>query len=279
MTKTNVKKIKQGIKSRFQGLIKPNAMLPEFIIIGAQKAGTTSLHAYLGQHPELLKSQRKEVHFFDGGLGRSVDTYKLGKEWYRGEFPERTNINKRKKVFESTPAYIFNPLAAKRIQKMLPKVKLIAVLRNPTDRAISHYFHSQKRGYEPLPILEALKQEESRLEKAYEESDFKNRNFSVYSYKARGRYHEQIARYFEIFSKDQMLILSSNLLFSDTEKALQRVYSFLDINPDFVTPNLKPKNVGRNRVKVDAEVYEYLNEYFEPHNRKLVDLIGEDYGW
>ncbi|MFO7955055.1 sulfotransferase family protein [Thioalkalivibrio sp.] len=133
--------------------------LPDFIIIGAQKSGTTSLYAYLSQHPQLFPSSTKEVHFFDGGLDPSVDTFKKGMPWYRAHFPLRKNMGANQRTFEASPLYIFNPLAPERIANVVPNVKIIALLRNPTERAISHFFHERRRGREPLAIDEALEKE------------------------------------------------------------------------------------------------------------------------
>ncbi|MGZ9225178.1 MAG: sulfotransferase family protein [Anaerolineales bacterium] len=165
--------------------------LPDFIIIGAQKAGTTSLHAYLSQHPQFLKPYEKEVHFFDGGLDPDLDNYKKGQAWYRAHFPFRRN-GSASRVFEASPLYIFNPLVPDRMFDLLPEVKIVAILRHPTERAISHYFHEKQRGYESLPIMEALLEEERRMEAALQSKDYKNYSFIHHSYTSRGHYKEKL---------------------------------------------------------------------------------------
>ncbi len=137
---------------------------PDFLIIGSQRSGTTSLHAYLKQHPQIIPAIKKEIYFFDGGLDPDEDTYSKGESWYRAHFPKLKSIRKDQQVFEATPLNIFNPLAPQRIAQSIPKVKLIAILRNPTERAISHYFHEKWRGRESLAILDAFIAEEYRLE-------------------------------------------------------------------------------------------------------------------
>src|ERR1041384_7789414 len=130
--------------------------LPDFIIIGAQKAGTSSLFFYLAQHPQLVGSFIKEVHFFDGGMKPGIDNFAKGEPWYRAHFPLRKDLGPTHKTFEASPCYIFNPLAPIRIHDLLPDVKIVALLRNPVDRAISQYFQERRRNREPLEITEAL---------------------------------------------------------------------------------------------------------------------------
>jgi len=253
--------------------------LPDFIIIGAQKSGTSSLHAYLSQHPEIISATKKEVHFFDGGIIPDGDNYRKGERWYRAHFPKTNRKNENQRVFEASPLYIFNPLVPQRLANLLPKAKLIAVLRNPTERAISHYFHVKRRGYEPLPIMEALLAEEERLKPVLDQEDYKNRIFIQHSYISRGRYSEQISRYIDFFSPDQMLFISSDELFSETRSALRKVFDFVGVDPDYTIPDLQPRGKSSNRTVVDEEVYTYLNEYFHPHNQNLYKMLGHNFGW
>ena len=252
--------------------------LPDFIIIGTQKAGTTSLHAYLSQHPQFLKPYEKEVHFFDGGLDPSIDNYKKGQAWYRAHFPFRKN-GSASRVFEASPLYIFNPLVPGRMFNLLPQARIIAILRNPTDRAISHYFHEKQRGYESLPIMEALLEEERRLESAIRLKDYKNYSFIHHSYKSRGHYSEQLERYLKFFPRQQVLILNSEEFFHDQHNILRQVTDFTGVDSDFKVKDSHPRNVAKNKEQVSVEVYKYLNDYFKPHNEALYELLGKDFGW
>ena len=252
--------------------------LPDFIIVGTQKAGTTSLHAYLSQHPQFLKPYEKEVHFFDGGLDPSIDNYKKGQAWYRAHFPFRKN-GSASRVFEASPLYIFNPLVPGRMFNLLPQARIIAILRNPTDRAISHYFHEKQRGYESLPIMEALLEEERRLESAIRLKDYKNYSFIHHSYKSRGHYSEQLERYLKFFPRQQVLILNSEEFFHDQHNILRQVTDFTGVDSDFKVKDSHPRNVAKNKEQVSVEVYKYLNDYFKPHNEALYELLGKDFGW
>lgn len=253
--------------------------LPDFIIIGAQKAGTSSLFFYLAQHPQVVGSYTKEVHFFDGGIKPGTNNFAKGETWYRAHFPLRKNLGATQKTFEASPFYIFNPLVPGRIADLLPDVKLIALLRNPVDRAISQYFQEKRRNREPLEITEALAQEETRLEPAIRRRDYNNATFMYHSYKSRGLYKQQLERYFERFSRQQILLIKSEDLFKDTNGTLRQVFEFIGVDSDFTVRKLTPRNVAKTKGAVPSEVSEYLKSYFLPHNRALYELVGRDFGW
>ena len=238
--------------------------LPDFLIIGAQKGGTSFFLRLLAQHPQ-IHAPGPEVHYFDKEFN-----YKKGELWYRSHFPLKSVLSPGDLVGEKTPDYLFFPNAAKRIQMDLPNAKLICLLRNPTERAISNYFMAVRGGRESLPIMEALITEEAR----YGSSGYGHR-----SYKRRGLYLEQIKRYENYFNKNKLLILSSEEFFANPQKILKQVFKFLGVDETFVCPNLSFRNVGKNKVPVPSEVYEYLDKYFKPHNRRLYSYLNRDFGW
>jgi len=254
--------------------------LPDFIIVGAQKSGTSSLYSYLSQHPQIVPSYKKEVHFFSGGLDPSVDSYSRGVEWYRAHFPLTKDTNGEKKVFEASPSYFFHPLAAERIAQTLPNIKIIVLLRSPTERAISHYFHSRKvPNREPLSIKEALNAEEHRIQPAIDQKNYKDMDFIRYSYKLRGLYRKQLERYFHHFQRNQILVVQSESFFSEPNTILRSVFEFVGVDAAYQIKNLSTVNVTRNRSAVSPEIYSTLRDFFQPHNQSLYELIGEDYGW
>lgn len=254
-------------------------LLPHFIIIGAQKSGTTSLYHYLSQHPGLIPSYGKEVHFFDGGLDPEVDNFAKGQAWYQSHFPLRRHVREGQRVFEASPLYMFNPLAPPRICELIPDVKLIAILRDPAERAISHYCHERREGRESLPMMEAFLAEEERLAPAIDARDYKDDAFIHHSYKRRGLYREQIDRYRDCFSMDRLLVLESDELFGRPNDTLRRVFGFVGVTTDFAVNDLRPRNVGGPTSAVARETYAYLSEYFRPHNQALYELLRADYGW
>ena len=237
------------------------------------------MYSYLEQHPDIIGSLNKEIHFFDGGTNPKVDNFKKGINWYKSHFPLIRNVG-NKKVFEASPLYIFNPLVAERMVQYIPKVKIIALLRNPTDRAISHYFHNNKRERrETLGIMDAFKAEEKRLDEVLLNKDYKSNIFRNFSYKRRGHYKEQLERYLNYFSKDQMLVLNSESFFSNPHNAITKVFNFVGVNSDFKVKNITPKNTGRKKENVPNEVYDYLNDYFKPYNEELYKFLDKDYNW
>jgi hypothetical protein len=253
--------------------------LPSFIVVGAMKSGTTSLFSYLRQHPQLVPSCIKEVHYFDGGINPKIDNYERGLGWYRSHFPLRSRLDLRSKVFEATPLYLFNPWAPERIFSVLPDVKIIVILRNPTERAISHYFHERRAGRESLPILDALIAEEKRLESIIEAEDYKNEGYIHYSYKRRGEYKRQLVRYFEHFPREQILVLSFDDLVRTPTDALKSVFEFLQVESPFLPRSPRPRRTRFRRHRVASEVYLYLDQHFLPHNRDLYQLLGTRLGW
>jgi hypothetical protein len=268
-----------GVMSGYGQAAWRSRALPDFIIIGAQKSGTTSMFRFICQHPQIVPSAIKEVHFFDGGADPSVNNFEKGMPWYSTYFPSRKSINADQKTFEATPSYMFNPLAPKRIYDLIPQVKLIALLRNPTERAISHYFHEQRKRREPLSILEAMEAEETRLKSSIEEKDYKSDVFIHFSYKSRGLYKDQLGRYINHFPLEQILILPSKDFFANPDAILARVFEFIEVDKNFKVQDLAPRMVANNKVEIEPKVYEYLNSFFLPHNQALYEMVGENYGW
>ena len=246
--------------------------LPHVVIIGAQKAGTTSLFHYLGQHPQVVRPFRKEVHFFD-------HNFEQGPRWYRAHFPFRRRLRNGRITFEASPLYLFHPLVAERLALTAPKAKLIAILRDPVERAISHYFMERRKGRDPLPLREALAAEEERLSAPMASGNYAFPGFAHFSYKSRGRYAEQLERYRRLFPADQLLVLDSDELFDRPGETLRRVFDYAGIDPSFSVSDLDARNTGSNRSDVDPRTVAELRDYFRPHNERLYRLIGRDLGW
>ena len=246
--------------------------LPHFLIIGAQKGGTSTLYASLSTHPEIAAAQNKELHFFDRH-------YVDGIKSYRRQFPE---LERGQITGEATPYYIFHPLAPDRVARMLPDVKLIAVLRNPVDRAYSQYHSSVRKGFEDLPTFEeALDAEAERLagerEKVIEDPTYDSHSLRRHSYTARGIYADQLERWFEHFSREQFLILRSEDFAARPRRFLRRCESFLGIRRG----GAQLESAGRKGryEPMGDETRKRLEEFYEPHNRRLQSLLDEDFQW
>lgn len=252
--------------------------LPDFIIVGAQKAGTTSLYAYLSEHPQVLPSRTKEIHYFDLN-------YSKGTDWYRRRFislPDRDPRARQRLISgEASPYYLFHSLAASRIAETAPSAKLIALLRDPVARAYSHYQHNVRKGREPRPFSNAIADEiagGTGPEDDVPDGDAaRGGAHRHYSYLARGRYAEQLERFLLEFPRDQILILKSEDLFENPQLVLPQVLRFLGIQ-DWPSHHWTARNAGNyNRREIPQEPL--LREYFDPHNRRLYELIGRNLRW
>lgn len=253
----------------------------EFIIAGAQKAGTTSLYRYLEEHPNVVTPITKELAFFDRNFDR-------GTRWYRLHFPLSSTDNSshglRKRTIsgESTAYYIFHPLAPQRIAETLPRVKIIILLRNPVDRAFSHYQHKLRRGQETLSFDEAIDAEAERLageeERICDIPGYRSQAHCLFSYLARGKYLEQICRWKNYFSPDQLLILESGMFFKRTAEVYQQVLDFLSL------PQWQPSQFGQHfaggyRAKLNGATRRKLIDLFAPHNEQLYKYLGTRFDW
>ena len=272
----------EGARRRLRQM--QDRVLPDFVIIGAQKSGTSSLYRYLAQHPQVRESTVKEVHYFDGGIEEGTDTYALGERWYRMHFPRASEMAPGVQAYEASPLYLLHPLAAERMARLLPRVKLVAILRNPTDRALSHYFHNVRKNAvrrckEELAPGAAMAAEEARLAAVLARGDYGDEAYRAYSYKARGRYLEQLERYWAHFPRESLLVLRAEDLFEDPAGLMGGLCDFLGLDRLAGGGDFRPANVGTNREAVDEAVRAELDAYFAPMNRALYAALGRDFGW
>ncbi len=237
-------------------------LLPHWLIIGTQKGGTTSLYAELCQHPLVAGAFRKEPHFFDEHWHRGVD-------WYRANF---ARVAPGRVAGEASPYYLFDPVVPPRVQQVLPQAKLIVMLRNPVDRAWSHYHHERRRGHETLTFEEAIEAEPARLAT--------NDPYAInhYSYLARGRYAEQLERWLRFFPRERLHIIRSEDYYADPAAVYAQTLRFLGL-PAFEEVKRQKLNAGTYRDRMDEAMRQRLQAYFEPYNQALYKLIGRDMQW
>jgi hypothetical protein len=245
--------------------------LPDFLIIGAQKAGTTALYSYLRRHPEIGGPAWKEVSYFDRH-------YRRGTAWYRGQFPFR---NDGRIAGEASPGYLFHPLAPERVKETVPDAKLIVLLRNPVERALSHYHHEVALGREPLPFEEAIDAEPERTrgeeERLVREPGYFSHAWWDYTYVARGRYAEQLERWFALFPAEQLLVLASEEMSAEPALAYSRVLEFLERSPHELRSF--PRVYRQTYDEMRPETRQRLEAEFEEPNARLYVLLGRDLGW
>jgi hypothetical protein len=237
---------------------------PDFMIIGTQRGGTTSLYRYLSAHPEIGQALRKEVHFFDR-------YYEYGIDWYLAHFPLRGEFPV---VGEASPYYVFHRDVPERILAAVPQAKFILLLRNPVDRSYSQYHMKVERGLETLSFEEAIEREPERLAVSDDPLDPAWRH---HSYLARGVYVDQIKRWFDNFPRDQFLIIKSEDFYAEPVQILHQTHAFLGVGSH--SPVISKIHHQADYVEMDPIMRQRLADYFAPHNQQLYELLGRDFGW
>jgi hypothetical protein len=265
-------------------------VLPDFVVIGGKKCGTSFFYHLLSQHPYVEPAAAKELHFFD----RHFDE---GLEWYRRCFPQpRWEDGRRTITGEATPGYMRSSLAPVRMARVVPQARLIALLRNPVDRAYSDYQMVLRKERETRSFEKAVGAEEATIEAkvgkwrarriggedetSKHEEDGGGPDDSPRQYLSRGLYVYQLVRWSKFFDKEQMLVLKSEDFFKRPEEILKAVYAFLGLPECEPQASKLDSNRTRRRYEpMDPATRRRLEEYFEPHNRRLYEYLGVDFGW
>jgi hypothetical protein len=249
---------------------------PNFLIIGAMKAGTTSLHKYLHEHDQVYVTFPKELHYFDREPGRPG-----GRKWsgpiaddatYEAFFdtagPGHTALG------EVSPSYGFIPIALRRIHEYQPDIKLIMIMRDPVTRAISHIRQRAWKLDEPLTEWGELVADIGDEPTIAGADWWKRRR----GYHARGRYHEQLDNVFSLFSREQVLLMRLEDLAGAPMNELKRLTDFIGVDP-FPDRTFEAHNT-RDYEKPDPDIVEYLRQYYRPHNQLLLEKHGVSIdGW
>jgi hypothetical protein len=250
-------------------------MLPSFLMVGTQRGGTTSLFRALTAHPDTAQPNfHKGVHYFDVN-------YQRGPSWYRGHFPMRWHQGRQALAFESAGYYMHHPVAPHRIARDLPGVKLIALLRDPVERAYSAYKHELARGFETEPLERALDLEPERLagevQRITLEPDYVSHSHRHHSYLDRGQYAEQLDVLFDLFGRDRVLVLFAEDFFSRPELCYDRALGFLGLRQWY------PTRFDRHNARAGADLSDRLRrrltQHFLPHDDRLAELLGESLPW
>lgn len=276
----SLSKIKHLLINRhFYGWTSPIRVLPDLIVIGVGRGGTTSLYHYLDQHKCISKSAYDEIGYFD-------DNYNLGINWYRSMFP--TIFHKKKIIskygkfltYEVTPWYIRRPWIIERIHDILPTVKIIAVLRNPVDRTYSHYHMAKRNQIISNSFDKIIDSDINFLNNSKNIQNFNNEYYKEIvqnSFLARGFYAEQLENWFKVFPREQILIISSEELAENTQSTLDLIFKFLNLKPQKI-PNLKKMNVAKYP-PMSVKTRNKLNKFFQNYNENLFELVGKRFSW
>lgn len=258
-------------------MIKDN--LPDFLILGIMRAGTTSLFRYMRAHPLILgpikngRAGGKEINFFNR-------LWTLGLDWYKDSFPPRT----QDMLFgEATPDYLCDPNVTERILEVIPDAKFICLLRNPVDRAWSHYCHYRDFEFKKMNVndfLEMRKRVKDEMAPSTSDNSFYNRD-RVYQM---GFYCVHLERWFNLFPKEQLLIIQSEQFYNDPKFYTNQCFAFLgleDYNLD-TYDNIDMLRRIRPKVKyppIPAKVREVLSEFYKPYNLRLYKMLKRTFNW
>ena len=252
---------------------------PDFLLIGGQRCGTTSLFRALEQHPRVARpTLNKGVNYFDLN-------YHRGPRWYRAHFPTRAALARRAggdaRVFEASGYYLFHPLAPERIAADLPGVKIVAMLRDPVERAFSAWKHETARGFDTLGFEEALAREEERTSgerrRLRADPDHHSYAYRHYSYASRGDYAEQLREYYRRLPASDILVIYSEDFFARPDEEFARLCSFLGLPAP--TGVIFDQHNARPSSPMPGGSRRWLTERYRDQARELEDLTGRTPPW
>lgn len=254
---------------------------PDFIVIGAQRCGTTSLFRALEQHPQVVRpTLNKGINYFDLNYDR-------GERWYRSHFPLEWTARRRAPrqlptaAFEASGYYMFHPMALDRIARDLPDVKIVAMLRDPVERAYSAWKHESARGFDHMSFEDAIAQEPERTagerDRMLADPKFQSFSYRHHSYTARGHYADQLQRFYDRFPASKIHVLYSETFFSEPEQEFNRLARFLGVQAakdiEFDQHNARPSGPMPGRTR------ETLTQIYSGEVERLERLVGHKPPW
>jgi hypothetical protein len=273
--------VAERARMRLRSATRAHRALPGFLILGGQRCGSTSLYTMLAGHPQVLAASHKEPHFFDNNHLR-------GEPFYRRVFPLTAHMRARTLrvgapvlTGEATTHYLSHPAVPARVAAMLPDVRLVAILRDPVERAYSHYNLARRNGREPRSFEQALAAENDRLageeERLLADPSYRGEAYNTQSYRTRGLYLRQLEWWWARFPQERLLILRSEDMFADPAAVYRELTGFLGLRPH------EPRSYqARNRVSYGDMLPETRAElaafYAEP-NRRLEQRLGRPMYW
>ncbi|MEG4112181.1 MULTISPECIES: tetratricopeptide repeat protein [unclassified Microcoleus] len=254
-----------GILPVIQNWNLKSVKVPNFIIIGSQRCGTTSLYTYLSKHPQILTPIKKEMDFFSWHFDRGID-------WYLAHFPPMPQ-GEQFVTGEASPSYFDCWEAPERLYRLFPEAKLIVLLRNPVDRAISQFYRLTGLNWEARSLDQVISDEVERLNQNPEYIIGEEPG----NYLARGRYIEFIKNWLAFFPREQLLILKSEDFYAGAAAIVQQVLEFLDL-PEYQLSDYQNANPGSYQ-PVNQSIRNWLRDYFRPYNQQLEEYLGRKFDW
>jgi hypothetical protein len=258
-------------------------MEPSFLVIGGQRCGTTTIFKSLSDHPQVVRPPVEK------GTDYYTLYYARGHSWYRGHFATKAAGRVRSMrgggeavAFEACTYYLFHPFAIERIAQDYPDIKLVAMLRDPVERAFSAYKHEFARGFETEPDFErALALEDGRLEGEIEkmaaDPSYESIPHRHHAYARRGQYAEQLERVFAHFPRSQVHVLESESFFRDPLGEFGQLVDFLGL--DKWAPESISQHNARPSEPMPAGAKKRLEAHYASHDDRLAALLGRQPGW
>jgi hypothetical protein len=260
--------------------------VPDFLVIGTKRGGTTSLFNYQMMHPGVLglfprPRLQKSTDYFFKRFGR-------GEQWYRSNFHTQAfrermaaRLGYEPRAGEASPYYCWDPRIARRAHEVNPDLKAVMLVRNPVERAFSHWQERVHNGVEPLSFEQALAAEAARtegeLERMLADPLYYSEAHDWYAYRSRGVYLPQIENWLSVFPAEQMLIVCSEDLYADVQGTFDRVSAFLGL-PPHTLPTTKAFNAS-GRLEMPAAAREELTAFYAPHTQALSEFLGRPLLW
>ena len=260
------------LKRGISGITSSSRVLPNFIIIGTVRSGTTSLYYNICEHPSVLPADYDEIGFFDSN-------FQLGINWYRSMFPTKADMKKIRRetqyaiTGEDTPFYFWKDEVVERISQTLPNVKLILILRNPVDRAYSNYKLAVRTGNEKFSFDDAIDTEMRFMKDHTIRESIDQRR----SYLAKGLYSKQLKLWRNNYSEKDIHILCTEDMRDKPKEELSKIFKFLEIS-EYDIKNPQQQKMYKYE-DMNPDIRQKLIEYYRPHNRELFDLMGRKFDW
>jgi hypothetical protein len=279
---TSVRPLVQKGLGRFGSATSRWRTEPDFVVIGGQRCGTTTIFKSLAAHPQVLRPP------VDKGTDYYTLHYNRGLDWYRSRMPLKSTAELARRrhgavqVFEACTYYMFHPFAIERLAADFPHIKLVAMLRDPVVRAFSAYKHELGRGFETeTDFMSALRLEPERLageqERMGRDTAYESFSHRHHAYVSRGQFAEQLERVFAHYPREQVLVLQSESFFLNPAAEFRRLIDFLGLAP------WKPAEFGQHNSRpsapMPAEAQKFLRAHYEPHDQALSALLGTELAW
>jgi hypothetical protein len=265
--------VKDVVPTTWRLATSPVRHLPTVVIVGAKRAGTRRLYTHLLKHPRCFGASEKEIDYFSEHADRGI-------AWYRSRFPWRRRVWRCEgHVLEVSPSYLPTPSALRRMKRVLPKARVIVVLREPVARAFAHYQHDKLRYVERRSFSEVVADDLGKNKLPASRGIALSPDAApMLGYLARGYYALQLELLLKMYPRNKVTLIDSASLTHDLASTCNRVFDFMGLDSFDVEPK-QPDEGGSQRETMDPRVAAQLQDHYRPHNELLADVVGQQFSW